>query len=202
MRKPLLVAGAITIVAVAAFLIWRTADRSAEEPVLAVPEREYPAADVAFFRQNDPRWAEDALGESRFSMAGSGCLVSCVACSLNAQGIDTDPGRLNRTFSEHDVYNADGEIIWGNISRAFPGVRITMPVQADAAGLEEAVKQGLLPIVNVKYKGFGYRHWVLLIGADENGYLCMDPLNAKKEPQPLSEHGGAIYRYRIVTVDR
>jgi hypothetical protein len=201
MRKPLLIVGAIAVVAVAAALIWRMTDRPSDAPVRAVPERDYPVADVAFFQQNDRRWAGDALGASRYKMAGSGCLVSCIASSLAAQGIDTDPGRLNQAFTEHGVYNDKGEIVWDNISKAFPGVRVTMPAQAGAADLEEAVKKGLLPIVKVKYSGIGYQHWVLLIGADENGYLCMDPLNPEKEPLPLAEHGGVIYRYRIVTVD-
>jgi hypothetical protein len=200
MRKLILIIGAAAIVVIAAIFIWKITNRQTDTPIIAVPEQNYAIADVTFFLQNDPQWADDTLGASHYKMAGSGCLVTCMASSLCAQGIDIDPGRLNKIFTENDVYNSEGEILWNNISKAFPDIRVTAPANADAANLEKAVEQGLLPIVKVKYKGNGYQHWVLLIGANEDGYLCMDPLNPDKEPQPLSKHDEVIYRYRIVTV--
>ena len=98
----------------------------------------------------------------------------------------------------HAIVIAKGEILWDKISQAIPDAIVTTPAKADSRSLEKAVDEGLMPIVKVKYKGSGYQHWVLLIGADENGYLCMDPLHSEKEPLPLSVHGGMIYRYRIV----
>lgn len=200
MRKPILIIGIAVTLVIAALFLWKITDRGEGKLVKAVPERSYPITDVAFFLQNDLQWADDTLGASHFKMAGSGCLVSCIASSLCAQGIDTDPGRLNKIFTDNDVYNSEGEVLWNNISKAFPEARVTIPANTDAANLEKAVEEDLLPIVKVKYKGTGYQHWVLLIGANEGGYLCMDPLNPDKEPLPLSEHDEVVYRYRIVSV--
>lgn len=202
MRRLLLCIGALAIIAAIALAAWKIAGRTMDTPVQATPRRPYPVADVPFFLQNDPQWAGDALGASRFKMAASGCLVSCIASSLSAQGMETDPGKLNRLFTENDVYNGEGDILWANIKNAFPDVQVTMPAQVDADALEKAVADSRFPIVKVKYNGSGYQHWVLLIGADENGYLCMDPLNSRMEPLLLSKHGGVIYRYRVVTVNR
>ena len=200
MRKYLMSLGCIILVSIIAFVAWRTTTRPSDTPVEALPSSEYGVQNVSFFLQNDPRWANDTLGASSYKMAGSGCLVSCIASSLCAQGMDTDPGRLNDLFTESGVYNDEGEILWDKVSQAIPKISVTTPAIADNRSLEKAVSDGLMPIVKVKYKGSGYQHWVLLIGADENGYLCMDPLYSDKEPLSLSAHGDVIYRYRFISV--
>lgn len=200
MRKYVLIIGGVLLAVAVALVVWRTANRPADTPFEALPGSKYAVQNVSYFLQNDPRWASDTLGASAYKMAGSGCLVSSVASSLCAQGMDTDPGRLNELFTENGVYSDEGDILWDKLSKAIPDISITAPTRADKKSLERAVADGLIPIVKVKYKGSGYQHWVLLIGADENGYLCMDPLHPDKEPLPLSAHGGVIYRYRIVTI--
>jgi hypothetical protein len=201
-RKAVLLTGLAAVLVIAGgLLVWRLLDRSGDASVEATPGRDYAVADVEFFVQNDPLWADDALGDSRYRMSGSGCLVCCLAAALDAQGFDTDPGQLNQLFSEQGVYTGDGDVLWSRLSEAIPGASVVMPARVDADRLEEAVAQGRLPVVKVKYKGTGYQHWVLLIGAGDGDYLCMDPLNAAQEPLPLSAHGGVIDRYRIVTFE-
>ena len=200
MRK-LLIAAGIAVVIVAALLTWQLVNRSEDVAVKIVPQQDYAVAGVEFFLQNDPQWTDELLGNSPYRMGGSGCLVCCIAASLEAQGFDTDPARLNAAFSEHGVYNSEGEVLWSKIAQAVPGVRVVLPNRIDTERLEEAVAQSLFPIVKVKYMGSGYQHWVMIIGASDGDYLCMDPLNADNEPLPLSAHGGMIYRYRIVTLE-
>lgn len=200
MRKLILAAGIVAIIA-ASLLAWRLLSRSEDVAVQVVPRQDYAAADVEFFLQNDPQWANDTLGDTPYRMGGSGCLVSCFAASLNAQGFDADPGRLNALFSDNGVYNSEGEVLWNKIDDAVPGARVDLPHRVDPDRLEEAVAQGLFPIVKVKFKGNGYQHWVMIIGSDNGNYLCMDPLNADKEPLPLTAHGGVIYRYRIISLE-
>lgn len=202
MRRMLIILGVLSIITVAVWATWKLTTRPSDKPIQISPKQGHPIAEVEYFLQNDPQWAEDLLGSSSFNMSRSGCLVSCIAASLDAQGIDTDPGKLNQMFSQNGVYNSDGEVLWGNISKVLPNVRVTVPPRVDPVILEKAVADGTFPIVKVKYNGTGYQHWVLLIGASENDYLCMDPMSSSKQPLPLSKHGGVIYRYRIVTVDR
>lgn len=184
MRKVLIIAGIAGAALAVVLLVWRLADRPSDEALQAVPQDDHTVANVEYFLQNDPQWASDILGESQYRMGGSGCLVSCIASSLDAQGFDTDPGMLNAAFSDHSVFNNEGDVLWDSIAEAVPGARVELPVRVDADRLEEAVAQNLFPIVKVKYKGSGYQHWVMIIGAADGEYLCMDPLNADKSLYP------------------
>ena len=63
--------------------------------------------------------------------------------------------------------------------------------------IEADLKQGLLPIVSVKYLGNGGSHWVMIIGAKDGDFLIYDPLNDNKTPIPLSTHG-KVFSYRVL----
>lgn len=200
MRRRILIIAVLTLLALAVTLL--LTNRAREERAVALhPQQEHPIGTLVFFRQNDGRWADDNLGESRYQMGGSGCLVSCIAASFHAQGIDTDPGKLNELFGENDVYNDEGEVLWGRIADAVPGVRFDVPGAVDVEKLENELAQGHYPIVKVKYLGTGYHHWVLIVGATDGEYLCMDPLSDNNKIIPLSRHGGMIFRVRYVWVE-
>jgi len=85
MRKLFFIIGAAAIVVVAAIFMWKITNRQADTQVKAVPEQNYPIADVTF------------------------------------------PGHLNKLFTENNVYNSEGEILWNNISKAYPDIRVTAP---------------------------------------------------------------------------
>lgn len=197
MRRRILTIAAFAAMALAVTVLLIGRGRE-DRAVTLHPTHEHTPGAVPTFRQNDDRWADDSLGQSRFKMGGSGCLVSCIAASLNAQGADTDPGRLNGLFDEYHVYNEEGEVLWGRIADAMPGVRVDTPNTVDAARLERELAQGHYPIVKVKYLGSGYQHWVLIVGAARGEYLCMDPLSGNGEYIPLSRHDGVVYRVRYV----
>lgn len=157
------------------------------------------------YLQGDPAWSGDKLGDSRYSMGGSGCLTSCIAAGLSAQRMETDPtadavtpGELNRLFSEAGVYNAEGDIVWKRIAKALPDTDVVVAAGVDNAEIEQLLSEGKYPIVRVKNHGGGAWHWVVLAGSDEKGYLCMDPLNKSQKLVPLSEHGDLVYSMRTV----
>lgn len=201
MKKKLLLFSAVLLIiaaaATAAFVLFRNRPG---QPVELLPAGEHAIGEAEFYMQNDERWADDELGGSGYRMRGSGCLVSCIASALHAQGLDINPGELNRLFSENEVYNERGEVIWGNISKVYPQVRTEIPSQIKKEEIERALDNGSYPIVKVRYKGTGYQHWVLLIGSTRDDFLCMDPLNTAMEPLTLSEHGGTVYACRFITV--
>ncbi len=189
-------------VALAAMAVFLLADGGGNDQAVKLkPEMDHEAGAAPIFQQNDSRWAESPMGQTQYKMAGSGCLVSCIAASLKAQGADTDPGRLNELFGAHHVYNEDGEVLWSRIADAVPGVRVDVPKAVDVQRLERELARGRYPIVKVKYLGSGYQHWVLIVGAAAGEYLCMDPLSAQGGFVPLSRHGGAVYRVRYVWVE-
>ena len=80
------------------------------------PSKEYSVDEqVVLYRQDNEEWADNKLGESTYSMAGSGCLVSCIASAVSNEGNVITPGELNIIFSENNVYDAEGNIQWGQI---------------------------------------------------------------------------------------
>lgn len=173
--------------------------RNRGEGILLQPSKIYPLPDIPYYLQNDSQWAEDKLGNSIFTMKSSGCLTTSLAASLSVQkGQNITPKELNQLFSDYDVYNANGDIVWANIPNAVEPVETYVPRNPDADTIEAFVEEGRYPVVKVKYKGNGAWHWVVLIGSDEDGFLCMDSLNEEKSPQPLSVHGSRVYSMRMV----
>lgn len=165
--------------------------------VLEIEETIEPPA-LTYYLQRDERWKDDRLGDSSFTMGSSGCLVTCLASIFNLYGREVTPGELNESFGKAGVYNSSGDVIWGKITAAYPEVNAVVPQEVEPEKLAEALKNGQYPLVKVKYLGKGYWHWVLLVGSDERGYLCMDPLYDKKKARPLNDHGGKVYSYRLV----
>lgn len=171
------------------------------------PSVMYETSGVPCYRQNDPLWAEDRLGQSVFTMGHSGCLTSCIAAALSAQQREDvsfeeiTPKKLNSLFTQYDVYNDNGDIVWDQIRLALPKVKVLVAGKPDGQEIEKLIADGKYPIVKVKYHGNGAWHWVLLAGADERGYLCMDPMNQDKELVPLSEHEDVVYSMRTVWLE-
>jgi len=157
--------------------------------ITLVPMEARPVAPVPFYLQNDPQWADDSLGASPYRMRGSGCLVACLAAAANGLGVDTNPARLNEAFGAKGVYTPAGEVIWMNIKEAVPGVDYEYSRVFGAATIQDDLAEGRLPIVKVKYRGSGAAHWLLVVGAAEDDFLVMDPLNAERTPLRLSTHG-------------
>lgn len=111
---------------------------------------------------------------------------------------DMTAGELNRIFSEGQVYNEQGDIVWGRIEEIMPEVRVLVAGSVDGKQIETLLDEGKYPIVKVKVGGNGAAHWVLIVGSDGGEYLCMDPLVEDGKLVPLSRHGGVVYRMRCV----
>ena len=165
--------------------------------VKAPRDREYLSdAEVVFYRQDDERWREDRLGESKYTMGSSGCLVSCIASALSMESsMEETPGALNERFSAKQVYDVEGNLQWGLLSEAGE-------YQADVYGevstdvIEDCLSEGHYPIVRVRMYALGNIHYVLIVGAGDGEYLCMDPL--RDEITELSDYGNRVYALRCV----
>lgn len=111
---------------------------------------------------------------------------------------DMTAGELNRIFSEGQVYNEQGDVVWGRIEEVMPEVRVLVAGSVDGKQIETLLDEGKYPVVKVKVGGNGAAHWVLIVGSDGGEYLCMDPLVEDGKLVPLSRHGGVVYRMRCV----
>lgn len=175
-----------------------------DKSVAIKPKGEDSAGKVTAYYQRDERWKEDTLGNSGFSMGGSGCLTCCIASALSTEaevlgtGFSVTPGELNRIFGEQEVYNVQGDIVWAQIKEALPQTQVVVASSVKEKEIESLLADGHYPIVKVKVGGHGASHWVLLVGSRDGEYLCMDPLEPDGELIPLGRHGGVVYRMRCV----
>lgn len=150
---------------------------------------------VTQYRQDDPEWSSDKLGKSSYTMESSGCLVSCIAAAVSMSGGKENPGTLNRLFSENNVYDGEGNIQWDSL-RKLDGYTAEVYGVVSAEIIDQCLEDRVYPIVRVRMHGVGSFHYVLIVGAGEGGYICMDPL--KDELTGLSEYGNRVYAIRWV----
>ena len=196
---------------------WYRDRQSQPVTVTADQAQELPAESVVYFRQKDDRWRADALGDSRYHMADSGCLVCCVASALQMQHLsveglpaDADAGQVNEFFSAHGIYDSEGNLQWEVLEQ----VTGLTAEERDAAALDECLQNGDDPIVLVKmpksgsFGGqFGRRVPVhgsaAAGGADRSALLLRQPdlrdagltcvsAGSQKEKEVRSKHVSAI----------
>ena len=156
--------------------------------------------------QKNPLWNQDKLGTSAYTMGSSGCLTTCLTSVVDMQDIEIDqtrdgltPGTLNALFSSHNVYDGEGNIQWGQLESLLGVSIVRKQASALSAGeIDHLLEQGCYPIVRVRVAGLGNYHFVLIVGAQDGEYLCMDPLNEKEEIVPLSKFWNRIYAVRYV----
>lgn len=191
----ILVTTAIIITLAALFLGFRL--RSSV--VVRADQTEIPPHDVTVYRQDDARWADDVLGESAFTMKSSGCLVSCIASAVSMEsGTDMTPGELNKIFTESNVYDSEGNIQWSALDN-INGYSAQVYSSVSQQEIDHCLTAGHYPIVRVRVGAVGNFHYVLIVGAENGDYVCMDPL--KDELTKLSQYAGRVYAVRMVQVD-
>ena len=108
-----------------------------------------PSTDVTIYRQDDPLWADDALGDSSFTMKSSGCLVSCIASAVSMEsGDEVTPGELNKLFTENGAYDNEGNIQWSAID-SINGYSTQVYSGVSQKEIEQCLIDGRYPIVSV-----------------------------------------------------
>lgn len=173
-------------------------------PVPAKPEA--PAAtfmlpDNYVFRQDDPRWAADRIGQTEDRMAGYGCTISSVAMAAsNLTGKEITAGELQKNLSGYDGFTDRGWLIWSALPKATNGdVEARLYRQADHTNIQSCMDSGHYPLIKI-YLGGTIVHWVLIVGTTESDYLVRDPLygNASDPPVPLSDRADKIHALRCI----
>ncbi|MBT9775792.1 hypothetical protein GPL15_04605 [Clostridium sp. MCC353] len=198
---PIILLTLLLVIAGACFFYLRRPKNGVE----ALPSAVYEPPSVVYYLQKDDRWKEDKLGQSVYTMGGSGCLTSCIASALSIQAEESSqhesftPGELNRLFTEKQVYNASGDIVWGEIKNALPETTVEVKASVSTKQIDTWLENRIYPLARVKNNGNGPSHWVLIVGSDGDNYLCMDPLRPGNEPVPLSVHGNMVYSIRAVS---
>lgn len=203
MKKKYIKAGIIAVLLIAvSFNLWKN-----RGGCVVTIDQNLNSSKVSFFYQKDGRWKDEELGESRYTIGSSGCIITCLAsiCSVNDMNNDSilnvNPSTLNQYLREQAVYDHDGNIQWDELQKAL-GVTVirenTSEVNSDI--LSEYIRSGKYPIVRVHMPITGKNHYVLLIGSQNGSFLCMDPLSRTNEPVSLKKYGNKIYAVRTIMV--
>jgi hypothetical protein len=142
---------------------------------------------VPSFRQADPRWGRDPLGQTEGTLAGEGCAVTSAAMVLSSYGVDTDPGRLNRFLTANGGYIGQGWLVWEKAAELTPGrCEKAYEDNASFARIDWNLLRGNPVIVRVRFPG-GPTHFVVIAGKRGWEYLIRDPgRGAERGLYPLS----------------
>ena len=152
--------------------------------------------ELVSYRQDDPKWKDLHLGESEFTMESSGCITTCIATAISRSGNPLNPGQVATLLSDNGVFDQDGNLQWGKLDE-IPSFNTKVYDKPDVNAIDECLAQGYYPIVKVHRNTiFSYHHFVLIIGAVEGEYICMDPL--KDGLTKLKDYGNRIYSVRCV----
>ena len=147
------------------------------------------------YNQRDSRWSADRLGSSKTDMYHSGCLICCIAASVKAQGgTDMTPGEWNKFCTENGVYTSDGALMWDTFAKKAQGISYSTGYTASQKDFDKLLSSGVYPIVKVKRKSGAY-HWILITGAKNGEYTCMDPIDGDED---LSFYNDTVYSVREV----
>jgi len=168
------------------------------------PGAEWVCGNPVYYRQNDEEWKSERMGTAADTLGGSGCLVTCLAASMEMQkgaveaGYRMTPGELNRELSENQVYDDRANVLWNPLREYLTEWTVLTPSKADGTEIERMLNDGHFPIVKVRMPRSGANHWVMLVEARDGEYYCMDPLHGADEMVPLSEFGNVVYSVRCI----
>ncbi len=167
-----------------------------------IPENEISFSKTVTFYQKDKRWADDKLGNSKYTMSNSGCLVTCITSMILMQDIpvpelsEITPKTLNEYFSKNNVYDSEGNLDWIKAGEVLDVEFIGCDSsEFKGNGMERLLNEKKYPIVCVKTENGNY-HFVLVVGSDEDNFLCMDPMNEDGNVTSMSKFDDKIYSVR------
>jgi hypothetical protein len=127
------------------------------------------------FAQGDPRWSDDALGQTGSTIGGEGCAVSSSAMVLAFYGQDIDPGRLNAFLTTNGGYTPQGWLYWEKAANFVPGrARHAYEDLPSYFLIDSNLLRGNPVIVRVHLPN-GITHFVVIVGKIGFDYLIQDP---------------------------
>lgn len=143
---------------------------------------------VPSFRQADPRWGKDPLGDTPGTLGAEGCAVTSAAMVLASYGMDTDPARLNRFLTQNGGYVGQGWLVWEKAADYKPGLcEKAYEDRASFARIDANLLRGNPVIVRVRFPS-GVTHFVVIAGKRGWDYLIRDPgRGAERGLYPIAE---------------
>lgn len=134
------------------------------------------------YSQRDPRWGNDRLGNSQYTLANAGCLVTALASVIEHLGGKVrTPRSLNRWLTDNGGFADDARFIFDTV-RPLGAELVDLILCPDTPApldvLRNALVEGHGVVVKVDAQPGGavQPHWVRLLLLNENGPgQIMDP---------------------------
>lgn len=177
------------------------------------------------YSQWDDRWANRILGwnppGSSYTIYNYGCLISCVAMTLEYTGYSTNPHFVNEDLKDKGGFlEGTGLYVWGAAEDIYKSINSETIVHtpnpltdADMNIIYQAIDDGNPVMLQIDYNPSTVdmeMHYVLCIGydpSDENNLLIADPLGGQE--RSLKDYLGwyrpsarnTIYQYIVYDVE-
>lgn len=130
------------------------------------------ACKLRFLRQNDPKWGNTTIGNTKYTLARYGCTITSLSELSSWYCGYKSPDVLAKELQ----FNNNGEILWQSIDKVLPYNFVYRYYSYDKDKLLEILRsEHNAAIVRVPFAGAA--HWLTLIGYNNIlGFRCIDPL--------------------------
>ncbi len=178
--------------------------------------------EVPHYEQDDDVWENDQLGNSNYTIGGSGCAMTSAAMLLNyygytisPSGLASNPQNLNEWLKNNHGYGSNGNLMWpavarfakeaknlGWVAQNLPDLEFTYPVftfdaiQADLLNKIPSAVQIVQNTHNTTTYEDDDLHFVAARGFDDNSETIYinDPLDSTPGAQLSDNYSGKIFR--------
>ena len=150
------------------------------------------------FKQWDPVWSKQTLGNTDSPMGSAGCTVCSVAMALSSRGLPLDPGSLNEQLTTKQAFTPTGLLIWSGVSAVTnSNLRAHLDDRPTHEVIDSQLAAGNPVLAKVLYDNRIW-HWVLITGKAATDYLIHDPLSSGPQNERMSEYPRGIYAIRYL----
>ena len=155
------------------------------------------------YRQDNPIWANDKIGDTEDSLMAYGCTISGVAMAAsNLTQTNITPQMLNRNLSNAGGFTDRGWLIWSKVAEVTDG-KVTAEYYDTPSheNIRSCMDGGGYPLLKIHLPG-QIVHWVTVVGNTQKQYLIRDPLSGGPNDPPieLSERSDKILAVRCVAL--
>lgn len=138
---------------------------------------------IIYYRQDDPRWANVTIGKTKLPLWRWGCTISELCTLLSSVGIIITPGEMAKLPG---LFNANGEIIWGELVRATKGKVKSFDGRAygrDDKRIKTSILGGPKMVAMIQVQVKKDFHWLAALGivAGTKDYWVADSLDGKRK---------------------
>ncbi len=122
--------------------------------------------------QRDSRWADEHLGDTNYTVARYGCLITCISMLTDYfQSIGKGAFKTPKTLAQQLKFTKDGYVNWGSL-KTCTQMKLDMRVyNRDDVGIAQYLKDPKKAVV-LQVNG---NHWICAVKKIGSVIQCADP---------------------------